>query len=56
MKAETKITLEAKECKQLIAKALGVPEENIVSLKYNFGVVGIPEARVAELLKQAGVE
>lgn len=56
MRAQTTITLDAKECAALIAKALGIPAEKVKPLKYNFGLVDLTEAEASELLRRAGVE
>ena len=53
MKTTTTVTLDGKEVRAIIAKALGIPLENVKPLRYNFAIEGIPESEVAEKLKQA---
>lgn len=56
MKAVTQVILESKECRALIARALDIPEEKVVSLKYNFAVDGYTAVEIAERLRASGVE
>lgn len=35
------ITLESKEVRTIIAKFLGIPEEQVVPLRYNFAIEGM---------------
>ena len=35
------ITLESKDVKKIIAKYLGIPEEKVVPLRYNFAIEGM---------------
>lgn len=43
--------LDSKECRCLIAHALGIPVEQIVPMRYSFAVQGIP---LAELQRKIG--
>ena len=52
---KTQITLDSKESKALIAKALGIEESHVVPLRYNFAVEGYTEAEVKQMLISAGV-
>lgn len=49
------ITLDGKEVRKLIAVALGVPEEKIIPLRYNFAIEGYSESEVKAMLEKAGV-
>lgn len=55
MKIVSQIILDGKECKALIAKALDIPEDHVVSLRYNFAIDGHTEEEIAEKLREAGV-
>lgn len=50
------ITLESGELKAIVAKALDIPEKNIVQLRYSIAIEGIPagdvERKIKELLRQ----
>ena len=35
------ITLDSKEVREIIAKFLGIPEEQVVPLRYNFAIEGM---------------
>ena len=34
--------LDSKECRGLIARALGIPVEQVIPLRYSFAVQGVP--------------
>ena len=38
---KTQITLDSKEVKTIIAKFLGVSEEQVIPLRYNFAIEGL---------------
>lgn len=48
---KTQITLEGKEVRTIIAKFLGIKEEQVIPLRYNFAVEGITTEQIAEKLK-----
>lgn len=48
---KTQITLDSKEVKTIIAKFLGIKEEQVIPLRYNFAVEGISEEQITEKLK-----
>ena len=48
---KTQITLEGKEVRTIIAKFLGIKEEQVVPLRYNFAVEGITPEQITEKLK-----
>lgn len=48
---KTQITLEAKEVKQIISKALRIPEKQVVQLRYGFAIEGMTSEEVEERLK-----
>lgn len=52
---KSQITLEAKEVKQIIAKALNIPEKQVVQLRYGFAIEGMSAEQVAQKLKDFGV-
>ena len=47
------ITLDSKEVRKIIAKFFGIPEEQVVPLRYNFAIEGMSaeeiERKMAEL-------
>lgn len=53
MKTTTAVTLDGKEVRSIIAKALDIPVENVKPLRYNFAIEGYPESEVAEKLEKA---
>ncbi len=53
---KTQITLDGKEVRTIIAKALGIAEDNVIPLRYNFAIEGYTEAEVRKMLASAGVE
>ena len=44
------ITLESKEVKIIIAKFLGIKEENVIPNRYSFGVTGISTEEIRKKL------
>lgn len=38
---KTQVTLDSKEVRTIIAKFLGVSEEQVISLRYNFAIEGM---------------
>lgn len=38
---KTQITLDSKEVKTIIAKFLGISEEQVIPLRYNFAIEGL---------------
>lgn len=48
---KTQITLDSKEVKTIIARFLGIKEEQVIPLRYNFAVDGISEEQITEKLK-----
>ena len=50
------ITLESKEVRKLVAKALNISEEKVIPLRYNFAIEGYSECEVKKLLEDAGIE
>ena len=48
---KTQITLDSKEVRTIIAKFLGVKEEQVIPLRYNFAVEGMTAEQIAEKLK-----
>ena len=48
---KTQITLDSKEVRTIIAKFLGVKEEQVIPLRYNFAVEGLSAEQIAEKLK-----
>ena len=55
MKATMSITLDGKEVRALIAKAMDISVEKVKPLRYNFAIEGYTPEEVAEKLKAAGV-
>ncbi len=53
---KTQITLEGKEVRKLVAKALGIPEEKVIPMRYNFAIEGYSETEIKGMLKEAGIE
>ena len=45
------ITLESSELKEIVAKALGIPEKNVVQLRYSIAIEGIPAEEVEQKIK-----
>lgn len=48
---KTQITLEGKEVKAIIAKFLGIKEEQVIPLRYNFAVEGMTAEEIEKRLK-----
>lgn len=48
---KTQITLESKEVRTIIAKFLGVKEEQVIPMRYNFAIEGMTAEQIAEKLK-----
>lgn len=53
MKTTTTVTLDGKEVRAIIAKALNIPVENVKPLRYNFAIEGIPAEEVERKVKEA---
>lgn len=47
------VTLEAKEVRTIIAQFLGIKEEQVVSLRYNFAVEGITAEEIEAKIEAA---
>lgn len=47
------VTLEAKEVRTIIAQFLGIKEEQVVSLRYNFAVEGMTAEEIAAKIAAA---
>lgn len=56
MKSNNTIVFDSKEIKALIAKALGISIDKVISTHYGFGLQGISEAEAEQLLIKSGVE
>lgn len=48
---KTQITLNSKEVRTIIAKFLGVKEEQVIPMRYNFAIEGMTMEQIAEKLK-----
>ena len=48
---KTQITLDSKEVRTIIAKFLGVKEEQVIPMRYNFAIEGMTQEQIAEKLK-----
>jgi len=48
---KTQITLDSKEVRTIIAKFLGVKEEQVIPMRYNFAIEGMTAEQIAEKLK-----
>ena len=44
------VTLEAKDVKAIIAKFLGIREEQVISLRYNFAIEGMTAEQIRQKL------
>lgn len=53
MKATVTVTLEGKEVRAIIAKALGIPLTDVKPLRYNFAIEGHPADEVAARIRAA---
>ena len=47
---KTQITLDSKEVKTIIAKFLGISEEQVVPLRYNFAIEGLTVEEIEQKL------
>ena len=47
----TQITLDSKEVRTIIAKFLGVKEEQVIPMRYNFAIEGMTPEQITEKLK-----
>lgn len=56
MKSTTTVTLDGKEIRAIIAKALKIPIANVKPLRYNFAIEGIPVEEVERKVKEATAE
>lgn len=52
MKTTTSVTLEGKEVRAIIAKALNVPIPNVKPLRYNFAIEGVAPEVVEQKIKE----
>lgn len=48
---KTQITLDSKEVRTIIAKFLGVKEEQVIPMRYNFAIEGMTTEQITEKLK-----
>lgn len=53
MKATTTVTLDGKEVRAIIAKALGLPVADVKPLRYNFAIEGHSAEEIAAKIKAA---
>lgn len=53
MKATVTVTLDGKEVRAIIAKALGLPVEDVKPLRYNFAIEGHEPEEIAEKIRAA---
>lgn len=56
MKATTTVTLDGKEVRAIIAKALGFPIADVKPLRYNFAIEGHSPEEVAAKIKAVAGE
>lgn len=49
---KTTVTLEGKDVRAIIARFLGVPEEKVIPLRYNFSVEGMTAEEIERRIKQ----
>ncbi len=47
---KTQITLDSKEVKTIIAKFLGISEEQVIPLRYNFAIEGLSAEEIERKL------
>lgn len=45
------ITLESAELKAIVAKALGIPEKNVVQLRYSIAIEGLSAEEIERKIK-----
>ena len=50
---KSQVTLDGKEVKAIIAKALNIPIDKVVQLRYSFAIEGYAQEQVEDLLKSA---
>ena len=50
------ITLESAELKAIVAKALNIPEKNVVQLRYSIAIEGLSAVEVEKKLKDWKLE
>ena len=48
------VTLETKDIREIIAKLLGIPLEDVIPNRYTFSVSGMTAEQIAEKIKKAG--
>lgn len=48
---KTQITLDSKEVRTIVAKFLGVKEEQVIPMRYNFAIEGMTAEQITEKLK-----
>ena len=48
------VTLETKDIREIIAKFLGIPLEDVIPNRYTFSVSGMTAEQIAEKIKKAG--
>ena len=48
---KTQITLDSKEVKTIIAKFLGISEEQVIPLRYNFAIEGLSVEEIEKKLR-----
>lgn len=51
MKEEVQVTLESKDMKAIVARALSLPDEKIVQLRYSIAVKDVPRAELERRLE-----
>ena len=52
MKTTTSVTLDGKEVRTIIAKALDIPVSNVKPLRYNFAIEGVAPEVVEQKIKE----
>lgn len=48
------VTLETKDIREIIAKFLGISQEDVIPNRYTFSVSGMTAEQIAEKIKKAG--
>lgn len=48
---KTTVTLDGKDVRTMIARFLGIKEEQVIPLRYNFAVEGLTEEEIAARLR-----
>lgn len=56
MKQVNLVTLDSKELRAIVAKALNIPLEKVVPQRYGIAVNGYSAEQVAELLRNANIQ